>query len=197
MSYRRDPVPENRDDLRRYIDNEFRKLEDETDAIEQVLALLESAGVERAIIRESTTLTGAFLTDYADGFIPDPPILSTIPQEISFDRTAGTITIGYDGIYDVTGYVLQTAGTNQAPYAWAVDINGTSNFIIGTQVFTNAANGSVFSASASIDLLAGDVLRLETIDTLTGITVGDSNLEVRLVDPGNNQAWGTRRYIFT
>ena len=54
MAYRRDPVPENLDDIRRYIDSELRKLEDETDAIEGYLSEAVIAGyggaVQNAII---------------------------------------------------------------------------------------------------------------------------------------------------
>jgi len=180
MTYRRDPVPENIDDIRRFIDSEYRKLEDETDFINEWLATRDAIRVEQAVLRGSTTLTVPTLTDYTDVYIPPESTISANPQEITADKTAGTITIGESGVYTISAYVAQSAGNNNNNYAWAVMSNETIKFILGTTVWTQQANAFTFSAEADFLLIEGDVMRIDTIDTLTGITVVGSNLNIEM-----------------
>ena len=181
MTYRRDPVPENKDDLRRYIDNEYRKLEDETDAIEEYISDRDAIRVERCILRGSNTFTSPTITDYEFGFVPEKSLISTNPQQITFDQVAGTITIGETGIYSVSGYVAQSAGNNNSNYAWGVMTNGVTKLVLGTTVWVQQSNAFTYYAAANFLLLAGDVLRIDAIDDLTGIGIFGSDFEVRLV----------------
>ena len=167
--------------LKEYLSRMFRfaRLQDSENT--RRLDVDDAISLEVAVLRGSTTLTSNILVSYPDSFIPTPDITSKINQLIALDETAGTITIGYAGIYRLSGYVAQSSGTNNSAYAWAVNTSTQGQLILGTQVFTNATNGSVFSASAAIFLPAGEVVDIRTIDTLTGITVASSDLEVSLI----------------
>lgn len=187
MTYRRDSVPENQEDLRRYIDNEYRKLEDESDATEvnldvvnRLLKTIEVIETEEAILQASTTITVDTLTNYPNGWKPQPPILSEEPQTIVYDEALGTITVGRAGIYEISGYVVQDAGNNGQTYTWAIDHDG-AKFVLGTVVWAQAMSDSdqAFYAAVKIGVGVGDVFKITTTNA-TGNTVVTSSLGVKL-----------------
>lgn len=180
IRYSPGPVPERPEDLSRYVDYELRSIRDSIVAVGAVLGRLEAIATEEAILRGSTTLTSTTLTNYPASYKPQPPVLSQDPQTITLDATAGTITIGEEGVYTIDGYVAQSAGNNNSNYAWAVMKNGVTELVLGTTVWAQQASAYVFNAHADFALDAGDVLRIDTIDTLTGITVLASNFVVSM-----------------
>jgi len=186
MTYRRDAVPENPNDMRRYVDNEYRKLEDETDATEVNLGVvntllkgIELVETEEAILQGSTTITVDTLTNYANGWKPQAPILSDEPQTIVYDEVAGTITVGRAGIYEISGYVVQGSGSNGQAYTWAID-HDSVKFVLGTVVWEQAMSDSdqAFFAAVKIAADVGDVFKITTTNA-TG-TVITSSLGVKL-----------------
>lgn len=89
MSYRRDPVPENKDDLRRFIDNEYRKLEDEDDYTDERLNLAEerlNLAEERLNVLESV-IVDLTVSGYGGG---------TQQANVAFGVTTGWTTIPLD-----------------------------------------------------------------------------------------------------
>ena len=112
MVYFNKPVPEGEFD-RRFLDQELRDTSAGINEIVEVLELVESVRVESAIMRGSITLSGTKLINYPESYIPDIPIITNQEQKISVNEAAGDITIGYDGFYQLSAYVLQTNGNLQ------------------------------------------------------------------------------------
>ena len=182
MTYRHLPVPE-LDDIPRYLDQELTSIENTVDNIESYIQLVEAVDQEYALLRGSITLSTDTLTNYADLYIPAPSNITAIPQLITANATAGTITIGRNGVYQIIGYVAQSVGNNSASYVWAIDVDGTQ-LAIGATVWSNQAGGYAYSATLETDLTAGQVLTMKTIDELTGITVSQSNMSVKMTRAG-------------
>jgi len=180
MTYFTNPVPEGDFD-RRYINQELTNISDGIAQITQYIGEVEAVNQEAADLRGSTTLTGVFVTDYAEGRIAKTSDITFIPQLITVDPVAGSITIGRDGLYDVKAYVLQTNGTNNDNYAWSVDVSG-SEFLFGSNVWTNAADGFAFSGSILMPLVAGHVLRIEAVDSIATILIDNANLTVQMTE---------------
>ncbi len=178
MSYNHRPIPKDPKDLSRYLDQELRDIGNEIGRLNTVLGFIEAISSEEVVLRGSTTLLGSTLIDYSGAYRPKPPVLSQDPQTITFDASAGTITIGEDGVYTLDGYVAQSIGSNNQNYAWAIMKNGITELVLGTTVWTQQASAYVFNAHGDFALDAGDVLRIDTIDTLTGIAVFASNFAV-------------------
>ncbi len=186
INYYPNPVPVDVTDLGRYTNDELQRIRDSFEYITNILADQDAVRVENAVLRGSTTFTSPTLTNYPNGFLPAPSDISPNPQQITYDETAGTITIGETGIYNISGYVAQSVGNNNANYAWGIMVNGVLKLVLGTTVWAQQSNAYTYYSAADFLLIAGDVLRIDAIDTLTNITVVASNFEVRMVSNPQN-----------
>jgi hypothetical protein len=160
------------------LDDRVTSLEGRVDDIEALLNLLYEISLENAILRGSTTWDGTGqLDNYSLSWAPTP--IGDYTRNLTYDPAAGTITVEVDGIYTLSGYVIQTGGTNGQEYAVVGTVNGSDTFLVGVNVWANQANGFLNTASSAIGLTAGDVIALRMTNQTALVIVG-SNLQVTL-----------------
>jgi hypothetical protein len=152
---------------------------DETGTIQDLIDILYQQSLENVILRGSTTWTGAGqLDNYTLSWAPTP--IGDYTQNMTYDPAAGTITVGVDGIYTLTGYSIQTVGTNGQEYAVVATVNTVDTLLVGVNVWSNQANGYLSTASGSFGFTAGDVIALRMTNQ-TNLAISGSNLQVELV----------------
>ena len=101
------------------------------------------------------------VTNYDVGTTPNNNELLT------YDLTAGTITIGRAGLYSIDGYIEATGSNNQAYYGAYVAINGVGTFLIGSMQWDNNNPGMAFNGEFYANLAVNDVLTIQAF-TSTG-----------------------------
>jgi len=159
--------------------DEVTSLDERLTVTEDLLKIIEAIGKEQAVLRGSTTITAGTITDYTSSWKPSPPQLSESPQLITLDETDGTITVGYAGIYSLSGYLAQTGGNNNDTIV--ININGSviGNVPIGTGTWNNQTGGLIYTAQFTASLAAGEVITLTSTSTDPG-TIAGTNLHVEL-----------------
>ena len=181
MSYRRDPVPENTEDLRRYIDNEFRKIEDETDAIEAYMAQLTVAayggGQQVADIAfdipEVTYIT-----------LPMDTLSPTVQRLVKIDLIADTITFLVEGVWRISvSFNIENITELNSSRTFEVRIYNETQAVSATPLAIPVSRNQgdiFFSTSFIVDgVVPGDIYRVELggIDAIAGGDLIDAQIQ--------------------
>jgi hypothetical protein len=158
--------------------NAINRLLGDVGTVVDLIDVMYKISLENAILRGSTTWTGAGqLDNYSSSWAPTS--IGDYTQNLTYDSAAGTITVGVDGIYTLSGYSVQTTGTNGQEYAVFATVNTVDTLLVGVNVWSNQANGYLSTASGSFGLTAGDVIALR-VTNQTALAIAGSNLQVTL-----------------
>jgi hypothetical protein len=146
--------------------------------IGDILSVLKRIADEEAIMVLTTQAdfaTDATIAPYQSSKPIAPDAL------IEQDLTNGTITIGYDGWYEISGYVQAEGAVNNQFYGSLIDINsGTIKYIMGVQQWTNTNPGMAYNATPVLPLSAGDVIKMVAYSTSGNLTVNTATLSVAM-----------------
>ena len=165
MAIGQEQVPESVEDtLKEFLARRFIDIGNALSIVERHLSDRLNIAQEIALMRNSVSFTGNQLVNYAEGFTPPADPVLRFPPAIAYDLVAGTVTVGIEGTYRLSGYVAQNNGTNNANYAMEILINGIPpSFPIGSGVWDQQAGGLVYNAAAAKHLLPGDVVTMHYI----------------------------------
>ena len=146
------------------------------DTIETIMNALYDISLEEAIMINPTPASfadGATITDYTNS----KPI--DVSASIAEDLVNGTVTIGVEGWYTISGYLEATGSNNSAFYGARVHADA-SDFILGIQEWSNSTPGMAFSGSIRVPLTVGTVIRMSAYASTGTLDVVNGSLSVEM-----------------
>jgi hypothetical protein len=146
--------------------------------IENILNIVYKVSIEEAIMTLSTT------TAFANGATIAPYQTSKpIDSEASVteDLVAGTLTIGKDGWYTVSGYIQATGASFNNYYGAILDINaGADPHTLGVSEWINGTPQMAFFSAVEAEFSAGDVVKIIAYSQSGNLTVTDAHLSIEM-----------------
>ena len=146
------------------------------DTLEAITNALYDISLEEAIMINPTAASfadGATITNYTTSEAIDPAAL------IVEDLVNGTVTIGVEGWYTLSGYLEATGSNNSAFYGVRVHADA-SDFILGIQEWSNSTPGMAFSGAIKVPLTAGTVVRMSAYASTGTLDVVNGSLSVEM-----------------
>ena len=157
-----------------------RRLSQAVNYLDQIMDILYLVNLEQAILAGQAAPTaynsGQTIVNYQQSLPIDPA------AQITADPVAGTITIGVDGWYSVSGYTAGSGQTNNNYYGAAINSVNLGLLYIGVFEWNNAnpAGSLIVSGEFKLPLTAGDVISMQAYSNGGTYTINRAILSVEI-----------------
>lgn len=151
-----------------------RRLSQAVNSILDFIDEIELRDAERAVLEGNAAAyaTGAIIANYVNS-MPQADI-----AQIALNAVAGTITIGVNGWYRVSGYTEGIGSAAGGQYGLVLNPSVGAPMYLGTQQNGGALPALVFDASVSMNLLAGTVLDLRVFASAGTYNITQASFKV-------------------